>query len=189
MFWLFLGILIWTVAHLFPSVMADKRNALNAQHGNKYQGAFALVIVASLALIVVGWRSSAIEVLYNAPTWGRHINMLFMLIALIVFSAAHGNSRIKQYIRHPMLVAVLIWGVGHLLANGETRSVLLFGGMVIWSILSIIFINRRDGAWEKPAAVPAITSEIKLVAIGLVVYVVLMFLHPYFTGMPVITRS
>ena len=186
MFWLFLGVLIWSLAHLFPSVLPDKRKELIAKlEEQKYMGIFTGVIVLSLFLIVIGWRSSAVEVLYIPSALGRNLNIVFMLVAIAMFAASHGNSRIKQYVRHPMLTGMHIWALGHLLANGETRSVLLFGGMLIWSALSIYFINKRDGEWVKPAEVAPMDSEIKLGAITVVVYLVLVFLHPYFAGMPV----
>ena len=34
------------------------------------------------------------------------------------------------------------------------RSILLFGGLLIWAVLEIVFLNRRDGAWKKPEAKP-----------------------------------
>nr|CAA6829361.1 MAG: NnrU family protein, required for expression of nitric oxide and nitrite reductases (Nir and Nor) [uncultured Thiotrichaceae bacterium] len=185
MFWLILGVLLWTIVHLFPAVMADKRNQLNNAMGSKYQGGFAALIVLSLILIVVGWRSTPPEILYVPLSMGRHINMLFMLFAIILFASAHGKSKIKQFVRHPMLLGVHIWALGHLLANGETRSVVLFGGMLVWTILSFIFINKRDGEWVKPTESADTIGEIKFLVIALVAYLVLMFAHPYFAGMPV----
>lgn len=186
MSWLFLGVLIWCVAHLFPSVLPDMRKELGAKLGEKrYMGVFVGVIVLSLILIVVGWRSSAVEVLYNPPALGRSFNVVFMLVAIAMFAASHGKSRIKQYIRHPMLTGMHIWALGHLLANGETRSILLFGGMLIWSSLSIYCINKRDGEWVKPTEVASMDSEIKLGAITVVIYLVLVLFHPHFAGMPV----
>ncbi|MEZ5535979.1 MAG: NnrU family protein [Thiolinea sp.] len=188
MFWLILGVLLWSLVHLFPAVMADKRNELNSSLGNKYQGGFALLIVLSLILIIAGWRSAVPEQIYNPPAIGRHVNMLFMLLAVILFGASHGKSRIKQYVRHPMLTGVHLWALGHLLANGDSRSVVLFGGMLIWSAVSIVLINKRDGEWQKPAETANMAGEIKLVGISVVVYIVLVFLHPYFAGMPVVAH-
>lgn len=186
MFLLFLGVLLWSALHLFPAVMADKRNELNRSLGNKYQGGFALLIVLSVILIVIGWRSTPPEILYVPLSFGRHINMLFMLVAVILFAASHSKSKIKQYVRHPMLLSVHIWALGHLLANGETRSVVLFGGMLVWTILSFILINKRDGEWVKPTEKAGMAGELRLIGISAVVYLVLMFAHPYFAGMPVI---
>lgn len=182
---LVLGVLVWSLVHFFPAVMADKRNQLNDSMGNKYQGLFALVIVFSIVLIVLGWRGSEPLPVYNPPVWGRHLTMLLILIAVILFGAANASTKLRQYIRHPMLSGILVWGVGHLLANGDIRSVILFGGMIIWAILSIALINRRDGAWQKPTVPAGWLAEVKLVAISLVIYLALVLLHPYFTGMPI----
>ncbi|MEZ5448289.1 MAG: NnrU family protein [Thiolinea sp.] len=188
MFWLIVGILLWSLVHLFPSLMPERRAALLAERGNLYQGGFALLIVLSLVLIVIGWRSTPPEAWYVPPSWGRHLNMLLTLIAIILLGASHAPTRIRQYLRHPMLSGVAVWAFGHLLANGETRSVLLFGGMLIWSLVSIYTINRRDGHWKKPAQTTSWAAEIKLLLISLLVYVVLIFLHPYFAGMPVVAH-
>ena len=43
--------------------------------------------------------------------------------------APYSHNNFKRLLRHPQLTGVLLWGVGHLFANGENRSLLLFGGM------------------------------------------------------------
>lgn len=184
---LILGVLIWSIVHLFPSMMPAQRNALYAQYGKTYEGIYALKIVIALIFIVIGWRMAMPTQIYNPPVWGRHITMLLVLVAIILFAAAKGNSRIRQYIRHPMLTGVAVWAVGHLLANGDSRSVVLFGGLLIWSIVNQFTINRRDGAWVKPA-VGTMKGEVIMLVASVVVYGVLLFLHPYFTGMPVIVH-
>ena len=181
---LVLGVLVWSLVHLFPCVMPNKRNRLNDSMGNKYQGLFALTIVLSIVFMVFGWRHTVPEYVYNPPAWGRHLTMLLVFIAVVLFGAASAPSRIKQWIRHPMLIGVLVWALAHLLANGDSRSVVLFGGMLIWSVLSVFFINRRDGVWEKPVQPEGWVPDIKLLVISLVIYIVLIFLHPYFSGIP-----
>lgn len=185
MFWLMLGVLMWAVVHLFPSVMPAKRNELRAQCGKKYEGVFALKLLIALALIVIGWHLAVPTPIYTPPVWGQHVTMLLVLIAVILFAAAHTKSRIRQYVRHPMLEGVAIWAVGHLFANGDSRSLVLFGGMLIWSLVNQFTINQRDGTWVKPEA-GSMSREAMLLIASIVIYGVLMFLHPYFTGVPVI---
>jgi hypothetical protein len=74
--------------------------------------------------------------------------------------------------------------MAHLLLNGDSRSVLLFGWLGVWAVLEIFFINKREGVWVKPDA-PAWSREIKGVVISLVVLAVVVFLHPYIAGVPV----
>jgi uncharacterized membrane protein len=118
---------------------------------NPYRGLFTLVIVASLVLMVFGWRQIIPETLYSPPAWGRLAAAPLMLIAFVLFVASNMAGNLKRWLRHPQLTGVATWAVAHLLANGEDRSVLLFGVMLVWALLAIVLINRRDGAWQKPA--------------------------------------
>ena len=91
------------------------------------------------------------------------------------------KTGIARVIRHPQLTGVMFWGVGHLLANGEGRSIVLFGGLTAWAFIEIILINRRDGAWSKPDPVP-VKGDVILAAAGLVVYAVLAVSHLWLFG-------
>ncbi len=186
MFWLLLGVLLWSGAHLLTSALPDKRKELIEKfEEKKYMMLFSGVIVLSIILMIVGWRSAEVEALYQPAELGKPLNILFMLVAIVLFAAAHGKSRLKQYVRHPMLTATHIWALGHLLANGDNRSLLLFGGLLLWSSLSIYFINKRDGEWIKPTEVGPMEQEIKLAAIAVVAYLILVWLHPYYAGVSV----
>ena len=181
---LIIGIVVWSVVHLYPSFFPARRSLLIERLGGKYQGLFALTIIFSVVLIVLGWRSTLPYTVYDVPSWGRHLNMFTMFFALMLLGAgsAKGISRIKQYIRHPMLTAVMVWGLGHLLANGDIRSVILFGGMTTWAIISLFTISRIEGAWVKPTKVAGIKREGVLLVITIVAYLVLFMSHRLFTG-------
>jgi uncharacterized membrane protein len=185
---LIIGVLLWAVVHLYPSIFPERRSQLMERLGSKYQGIFALTIVFSILLIVLGWRSTVPNPVYDIPSWGRHLNMLTMFIAILLLGAgsATGISRIKQYIRHPMLMGFIIWGVGHLFANGDIRSVILFGGMTIWGIISLFTISRNEGAWVKPSEVAGVKREGILLVITVVLYLVLFISHRWFAGMPIV---
>ncbi|MGH8223776.1 MAG: NnrU family protein [Woeseiaceae bacterium] len=182
------GILLWTAAHLVPGAAPGVRQDIVARIGEKpWKGLFALVVAGSLVLVVLGWRSTAPQALYLPPDWGRSAAIALMLISVFLFGAARRPSAIKRIVRHPQLTGLIVWSVAHLLANGDQRSLILFGGLGVWAILEIIVINRRDGAWTKPQA-PSVTREAIGVAVTVVVFAALLWAHPYFTGVPVIVR-
>ena len=59
MIMLIVGLLLWTVVHLFPSVAPAGRQLLVTRLGNHaYQGLFSLFAIAALVLIVAGWRNT-----------------------------------------------------------------------------------------------------------------------------------
>jgi uncharacterized membrane protein len=183
------GILLWSVAHLFVALGTDARKQVIARIGlNPYKGLFSLAIVAALVLIVMGWQAMPLSSLYTPLPALRHVTLVLMPVAIILFMSARAPTDIKQFIRHPQLTGVKLWAVLHLLSNGEARSVILFGGMLAWAVLEVIFINRRDGAWTKPAPVGAIKTAVSA-GIGLALAVALMFMHRWFTGVPIINAG
>lgn len=177
------GLALWVVVHLFPAICKNMRTGIIEKVGLKpYKGMFALTILASVVLIVIGWRSIEPQYIYYPEAWMRHVTFLLVLIAFILFAAAKSKTNIKRILRHPQLTGLVIWSIGHLLANGEDRSIVLFATLGIWAILEIIVINRREGAWQKPEPVP-VKKDVFTVVAGVVVYVVFVFLHPFITGM------
>jgi uncharacterized membrane protein len=83
---------------------------------------------------------------------------------------------------------MLTWSVAHLVSNGDSRSLVLFGGLGGWALVEMIVINRRDGAWIKPEPAGMPRSLIPL-AIGAVAWVLLAFLHPWIAGVPALVRG
>lgn len=179
---LILGVLLWSVVHFIPVFAPTMRAGLIDQMGAKrYRGIFALTMVGALLLIIFGWRSAEVEADIYASYGLRHVTYGLVLLSILLFGAAKSQSRIRQFIRHPMLMGVVLWSTGHLLVNNDPRSLILFGGMLLWALLSIVGINRREGAYVRPE-IWSWAREIRLVVISAVIYVVLVFGHPYFAG-------
>jgi uncharacterized membrane protein len=109
------------------------------------------------------------------------VTALLVLIAFILIVAPYHATNLKRVLRHPQLTGVIIWGIGHLLANGESRSIVLFGGLTAWAVIEILLLNRRDGAWTKPDPVP-VKKDLILTVAGLVVYVVIAASHQWLFG-------
>ncbi len=185
MIMLFVGVLLWSGIHYIPGLMPGFKETLVKKLGNNgYRGTFSLAIVVSILLMVFGWRSATPEFIYDPLPDAVQITSVLMIISFYLLGAAHGPSNVKRYIRHPMLTGVIVWGIGHLIANGDSRSIILFGGMIIWAVVEILAINKRDGAYEKPDAVPMKKDIIKFAA-AIVLYIVIVFAHPYIAGVPV----
>ena len=182
MTWLISGIALFAVLHLSASVIPALRDYLVTMFGrNTYRAAFSVLAVAAIALIVWGWRNTVPIALYAPPAWGTTLAFILMFAAVVLFGAAHGKSSIKRFVRHPQLTSVLLWALAHVASNGDSRSLILFGSLGVWAALEIAAISRRDGQWQKPErATPK--SEAIGTAISIVVFLVLIALHPYFAG-------
>ncbi len=180
------GLVLWSVVHLLPSAARPLRDNLVGRLGeNPYKGLFSLALVLAVVLIVFGWRGTPPQSLYVPPPGMRHVTMGLVLLAFILMAASQQPSRIRRVVRHPQLTGVALWAVAHLLCNGEQRSVLLFGSLLAWAVVEIVLISRREGPWQKPE--PAGWGrELALVAGGAAVYLVLVFAHPWISGMPLL---
>ena len=180
------GLLVFTVSHLLLGLAPGiKTSIVNSMGEKTWRGIFSFLALGSILMIVLGWRSTPVEYAYVPPNGLRHVTMLLMLIAFILFGAAKGVTDIQRIIRHPIMTAVIVWGVAHLLSNGETRSLLLFGSFLVWIILQMIFANKRDGEWIKPEPAP-MTRTLKNMIISIIMFVVFFALHKYFTGVSLV---
>ncbi|WOJ96055.1 NnrU family protein [Congregibacter brevis] len=168
------------------SLAPSKVSAAKEKMGeNGIKSLITVFTVAGMVLIVLGWRGSESTWLYTTPSSIRGAATGLVVLALYLFVVSNRPSAIKRFIRHPQLSGVLVWAVAHLLLNGDSRSLLLFGGMGLWAILEILLINRRDPAPAKPSA-PGLISEMITVAITLAVAALIVWAHPWLAGVPAI---
>ncbi len=182
MIWLVCGIVLWAAIHFVPAVLPGLRSKIIAAMGEKpYRGVFALVVLAALIMIIAGWRSSVPMVIYVPRSWGSNFAFLLMFVAVVLFGAAHAKTNIKRVIRHPQLTGMLFWAIAHISANGDSRSLVLFGGLGLWAAIQMSLINHREGVWIKPERA-SLKNEAIGATIGAVVFLVLIALHPYFAG-------
>ena len=174
---LILGLILWIAAHYFKRLMPAQRAAM----GDKGKGLVALAIVASLALMIIGYRTADFIPVWTPPAFFTGINNLAMILALWVYgsSAAKGAKAWPAYkTRHPQLLAVKIWAAAHLLVNGDLASIILFGGMLAWAVGSVIMINREQPDWAAPAPAGKKTY-MRLIVISLVMYIAIAALHAW----------
>jgi uncharacterized membrane protein len=188
MTFLILGVALWSAAHFIPVGATGLRGNLVGSLGEgPYKGLFSLALLGSIVLIVLGWRSITPNLVYDPPAIGAMLMGPLMFIAFLLLGAANYKTNIKRFVRNPMLTGVAVWSLAHLTTNGDDRSLVLFGGMGLWALLMIFLGNKRDGSYEKPEALP-FKSEIKGLLITVVVFVVVILLHPYFAGVTPIVR-
>lgn len=184
MFWLVLGLVLWSVVHFVPSVTPDVKQRWKSAIGvGGYAGTFSLLIFLSIFLMVIGWKQTQPVHLYTLPSFVRHITMLLVLVAFVLMVAGRYPSRISQRIKHPMLIGFKTWALAHLLVNGDSRSLVLFGGLLAWSVVSVITINRRDADKPRSTDVVSLPVDIASMAAAVVVYVVIaLYAHPWLSG-------
>ena len=182
-----LGLAIFFGAHFYSALRsrAPEKDIKTRLGYGPYMGLYSLVSLVGLVLIIYGYGTSrGAGLLYTPPTWMAHLNLVLMIPAMILLIASQiPTGRIKKMSKHPMLLAVKIWAVGHLLANGELNSVILFGSFLAFAVFDRIMVKKRGDIGPGPDAVTNSTMDVIAVIGGLAVWAVLLFwLHPILFG-------
>ena len=149
MLMLILGLVLFLGIHSVSIVSADGRNRLVQQMGEgPWKGLYSLVSLAGFVLIVVGYGAAreAPVLLYSLPNGFRHLAALLMLPVFVLLLATYLPGRIQRAAKHPMLLAVKLWALSHLLANGTLADVMLFGGFLAWAVVDRISVKKRAAA-------------------------------------------
>ena len=181
------GLGLFFVIHLFSALrVREAGKDLRTRLGyGPYMGSYSLISLIGFGLIIYGFgETRGMGVLYVPPTWLAHINLVLTIPALILLVASQiPAGYIKKATKHPMLLAVKLWAVGHLLANGELNSVMLFGSFLAFAVFDRIMVKRRgdNGPGPDVALKPAMDFISVLVGLGIWAAIAL-WLHPILFG-------
>ena len=173
------GLALWSLAHFWKRIAPASR----ARWGEAGKGIAALALIASIVLMVLGYRAAG-----GPVWWGPHpalvgINNLLVLVAVYLFVASLSNVRASR-MPHPQLHATAIWAVAHLLPNGDLRSLVLFGGLLLWAAAEIVVLNRTAPYHVAPDKPLARAPEWLVAAIALAAYAVIALIHGWLGPWP-----
>jgi len=184
------GLALFFIPHFYSAFRSRTPGKdIKERMGEKpYMGLYSVLSLAGFALFCIGYvKARPSDILYTPPSWGAMANIVLMLFALIFVTASQlpaGN--IKKRLKHPMLVSVKIWAIGHLLANGELNSVLLFGTFLVYAVIDRIRVKRRGDVGAALAVPDTKWDIISLLVGGGLFAAIILWLHPLLFGVPVI---
>jgi uncharacterized membrane protein len=185
-----LGLALFFAAHVFTTKRKARAQAIARLGDGTYKVLYALVSLAGLALIVWGfgqYRATGWIDVWYPPKALKHITVALMLPAVILVVASYIRGRIYTTLKHPMLAGIKLWAFGHLLANGDLGSIILFGSFLAWAVYDRISLKHRSDAGAPPIPVGGVTNDLIAVAVGIVAYLALAFaFHPAVIGVRVI---
>jgi uncharacterized membrane protein len=189
---LLLGLLVFLGTHAFTMARGPRARLVGRLGPGPYKALYSLLPFVGVVLIAIGYgryRAAGLIPVWDPPVWTRHLALLLVWAAFVAFTAAYLPGRIKASLKHPMLAAVKVWALAHLLANGDLGSILLFGSFLAWAVAARISVKRRDEVRPHggPAAAPSLRNDAAAIAIGSVAYIVFaVWLHPALIGVPVL---
>lgn len=182
---LILGIILFLGAHSLKIVAPARATLIGGLGEKSYRGLNSVVSLIGLALIAWGfhnYRAGAWQQVWVPPAGMRHLTITLMWFAFVALAASGPKpSRIRGWLRHPMVVAVKIWALAHLLANGDLGGMILFGSFLAWAVLDRISLKYR-GDFGAARISQFTRTDAVIVITGTVAYVAMMLLHPILIG-------
>src|SRR5438067_6662912 len=180
-----------------------------------YRGAYSAVAMVTLVWMIWAFAHTA-----GQPLWAgsRLLPLVLMPFAFILVACGYrrnptmvGADRLLasedpargmiRITRHPIMWGIMLWAAAHIVASGERRSLVFFGGFLLVALLGTLSLERRKRADPNWARFARATSHVPFVAIaqgrnrlvwgeigwmrpliGLVAFAVLLALHPWLFG-------
>lgn len=202
------------VSHAVPVRPAVKTWLVARIGSGGFTLAYSMLSLAALAWLIIAASRAPYVMLWMWAPWQNHLALFLMLLVCLIvaqaiarpnpfsFGGRHndsfdpGNPGIVRLTRHPMLVALALWSMAHLVPNGDLAHGLLFLVFAIFSLLGFRIIDRRKQRempqWHRlqrdvrqlplsAVALPVRVFVTRLLA-GLVLFVVLVVAHPTVIG-------
>lgn len=149
---------LFVALHSIPAIPAI-RGRLMARLGRaSYFTGYSLVSLLALYLVFRTGFSLDYIPLWDPAPWQARVTLLTAPIGLFLVAAGlisrnpfsitllpdNGTAgAIVSVTRHPVLVGFFVWAAGHLVPNGDMRSVILFGLLALFSLGGIAMQERR----------------------------------------------
>lgn len=186
------GLVIFMTGHALPRWFG-LREAMVARMGQGgYRAVHSLSSLVGLALIVYGYgfyRAQGYIPLWEVPRFFNHIAILLLWPAMILVAAAWLPGTISAKAKHPLLAAVKLWALVHLILNGDLGSLLLFGSFLALAVVTRIRLGRLGSGEALPGAssMPSTRNDILAIVIGtLITGAMVMGLHRMLIGVSIL---
>jgi uncharacterized membrane protein len=182
---LILGLVLFLGIHLVPAIPPWRAGVVAAWGEQRYKGVFSLVSLAGLALIVAGYYFGERGPQLFAPVAAaRAIAPEAMAVSFILLAAANMRGHLRRVLMHPMLIGVLLWSGVHLLANGDLRGTILFGGFFAYALADLISAIARGAV---KSFEPSARYDAMAVVGGIALALIVMTVHRWLFGVRVVS--
>jgi uncharacterized membrane protein len=186
---LIVGLVLFLGTHTLTTFRGTRAALIGRLGVRNFKIAYSVAAALGFVLICIGfhrYRHGGWVQIWFPPLWLHQVTFLLMWLAFISLACMNpAPGRIRGWLRHPMLVAVKLWALAHLLANGDLGGILLFGAFLAWAVFDRIAVKRRGDLGA--ARIAAFTrADVQALGFGTLAYVAMILLHPYLIGVSVL---
>ena len=184
---LIIGLALFFSAHLYSAFRSrsPERDIKDKFGKATYMGIYSLVSFVGLALIICGYSTADVTAtIIPGFSGARNAVFILMLPALILITSSNlPISHIKTTVKHPMLIAVALWSIAHILDGANLKQLLLFGSFLLFSLIDIVAVSLRQDKQSQTHPEPKIKNDILVLAVATLAYCALIYgLHEWLLG-------
>lgn len=182
------ALIIFFALHAIPFSTSARTKIIELTGDTTYKLLFSLISLLAIALGVWAWDDFPTIYFYEPAVFLKQLHLLIMFFAVYLWIAAEVPNNIKRVVKHPMLMGVNLWAFGHLLANGDLRSMLLFLSFLLYAIIAIILSNYRadQGAESSKYQAAPLRYDAGVLAASILTYGVIVYFHDNLFGVAVL---
>lgn len=154
---LLLAFAVFILLHSVPAMPALRNGAIAMVGRRAYFALYSLVSLLALGWLFTEALNTPYVELWQPARWQAHLTFLLAPLGLflvlaglfsrnpysVTLRAGDEADAIAAYTRHPVLWGFTLWALGHVVVNGDLRSLLLFGGLGLFSIGGFFMLDRR----------------------------------------------
>jgi uncharacterized membrane protein len=210
----------FVILHLGVSSTPLRGIFLEALGDNGYLVLYSLLAIASLGTMIYAYSGIArTDILWHPHLIAFSVSKVLILFAFVLLvmgtmtknpTAMKMEGAISQEIRgilkitrHPIQWAILLYAIGHIIANGDTASIILFGTLTLVASVGMVAMDNRkkansDENWQAFFATTSLVPFAALISgktrlafeeinwlavvVGLVLYACAYWLHDMVSG-------
>jgi uncharacterized membrane protein len=201
------------------------RGSLREQLGEYgFLAVYSLTALVTFAWFLVAYSHAPTIIVWPTQRWMALVPVVVMPLATVLLVAGYSTPNptsvgmerfaraddpapgVLRVTRHPVMWAIGLWAISHVIANGDLRSLVFFGAFAALSLGGTVLIDRKKqlalgSNWSRLGEVTSnfpfaalVTGRTRLrwrdisllrIAAGLLLYIVLYRAHSMIAGIPV----
>lgn len=166
------SLVVFLSLHSVPAIPATRQKLIKSLGRRAYLILYSLASLAALVWVFhAALRLDYVE-LWSPEPWHAWFPItlsplaFFLLIAGLISPnpvsisfrrGDHPPGAVFSITRHPVLWGFFLWAAGHVIANGDLRSLILFGVLGVFAVFGMITTerrNRRNPFFDSTSVIP-----------------------------------
>lgn len=215
------AMVLFVATHLIGSSLPVRTRLIAALGETGFRACYSIIALALLIWVIIAHIDAPVVAVWSPPLGLQHLALSLMSLACLLLVAGYSTRNptavgvdtaavvsaeplgIFRVTRHPIMWAIALWGIAHLLANGAAADMVLFGGLSVLALAGAAHSDARRQAtvgapWaayrERTSFVPmaailARRTSFKFGEIGwgrllgaLALFAILLVAHPWLFG-------